>query len=176
MKQNLSHLKVFTFGVLFILIKSEILLGFDFCKADLSKAYPIIKKRTLSGVPFELMSVIAKGPDILEKLITHISYDLWDEVVTLKRDNHILNKGPVTDLEKKLCLTLNLKDLNPNSKDASLMVQILLNPMWGGRLAQVQNLSQNSTNSFWHVGVDWSQIKGLLPSEEILWQKEIEAP
>jgi hypothetical protein len=143
----------------------------------LCEAYPNIykqdiEKRIQSGIPFELMSVVFSENEILEKRVIHVSYDLWDEIISIKTSNQRITKVPFDRGQSELCKHLEVDGNNPPQKK-KYKLRLLLNPLWSNRVARLKISTYAELESKKFIDVNWDKIAEEMPSEKILLEMDL---
>jgi len=146
-----------------------------------------ILKKIKSGVPFELMSLFTSQKQIQCRKILHISFDLWDEVITVKEQEKIVSTFKLKKGLRALCPLLTCKNIsipsnnknkhksNSKGKSKKMIFRLLLNPMWQGRLKRLQGIVPMETKNrrAGIIHINWSNIGSQLPTKQLLIEKVI---
>ncbi len=131
-----------------------------------------ILKKIKSGVPFELMSLFTYQKQIQCRKILHITFDLWDEIITVKEQEKIISKFKLKKGLGALCPLLICKNLSVPSNN-KMKFRLLLNPMWQGRLKRLQGIVPMETKNrrAGIIHINWSNIGSGLPNKQLLIEK-----
>ncbi|MBI1860427.1 MAG: hypothetical protein HYR96_05875 [Deltaproteobacteria bacterium] len=125
-----------------------------------------IVPRIKTGVPFELMYLGSEGDALLCRQTIHLTYDLWDEKVSLNRGATQLGKFPLPQTLTALCGHLMCEP--SETPRGRYRARVLLNPLWEGRLARFQDSSGSGL-----VTINWRKLASTLPSEKLLLDVEV---
>lgn len=124
-----------------------------------------------AGVPFELMSALFEDGKLTQKKVVHISYNLWDEVITVKSAGKTAGKFPLKVGVTELCRHLDWEE--PAKSGHKQVVRLLLNPLWSERITRLQMSTGGEPNSKRMIGINWQKLADEMPSEKVLLEKEI---
>lgn len=134
----------------------------------MGKAYQEgIAPKIESGVPFELASQLLNEEKVVVRRIFHVKFDLWNEIVTVSEREKVIARFPLQKAKGELCTLLG--DLGP-LPSGRLHYQLLLNPMWDGRIARLKSRAANESGL---LKVDWGRLANQLPSESVLLETEV---
>lgn len=132
-----------------------------------------ILQKIQSGIPFELMGVLFdKSGDIHQRYPVRISFDLWDEVVTVESGEKILAKIPLKQTQEKLCSYLEMPS-TAFARGEHYTYRLLLNPMWAGRVARLRAQVAPGAESTAMLRVNWDKLAREMPSEKVLLEWEV---
>lgn len=131
-----------------------------------------IKSKIQAGVPFELMSAIFADGSLVEKKAVRVSFNLWDEIVSLKSGDQPLARFPFSDGENQLCKHLEVGDSLSNGRHYTY--RLLLNPLWGERITRLQVASEGSVESGKIMGINWRKLATEMPSDKVLLEKDLQ--
>jgi hypothetical protein len=144
------------------------------CEIDKSLYQKEIVPKILSGIPFEVMAVIfseQNGPTRSDsnssRRVLHISYNLWDEVITLNTNTEDRKTFPLAQGASKICRALTLE-----TSVSTGVVRLLLNPMWSERITRLHLSVRSDLENKKLIGIDWKKIAEDMPSEKILFERE----
>ena len=133
-----------------------------------------VKPKILSGIPFELMSLVSHGDDLVGRKVVHVQYDLWEEVVKIQNLAGQEDKVKLDQAEAELCFLLSgrPKTLKPGR---SYEHRILLNPMWKGRVERLKERLEavGGDTRTRLLDVDWKHVAADLPKENVLVTREL---
>ncbi|MEK6705426.1 MAG: hypothetical protein AABZ06_06535 [Bdellovibrionota bacterium] len=130
-----------------------------------------IKTKIRAGIPFELMSALFEDGALISKKVVHVNFNLWDEVLTLKSDDHLLGKISLADAPGLLCKFLELPEALKSGRHYTY--RLFLNPMWGERMARLQISTGHNLDNKRLVGINWKKLAEEMPSDKILLEKEV---
>lgn len=130
-----------------------------------------IKPKIQSGIPFELMGVLTEDGSLIARRVIHINFNLWDERVTMKSEDRVLAKVELKESGSMLCRHLEMSE--PLKRDKKYVYRLLLNPMWGERMARLQVFSGADLAQGRIIGINWRKLADEMPSDKILLEKEV---
>jgi len=138
-----------------------------------------VRKRILSGIPFELMGALfGTGSEqgmLLGKKSVHITYNLWDELILVRSGEKILGRFSIDDGRKELCKFLEIGMGVPGVVSGKkYRFRLLLNPMWNERMARLQIATSVELENRRLVDINWKKIAEDMPSEKVLMEEELE--
>jgi predicted transcriptional regulator len=133
-----------------------------------------IEPKITSGIPFELMALVAQNESVLCKRVIHITYNLWDEIVSIEDGEKLLHKIPLKKAGEQICRDLSCSFVAEKAnKQEKIVYKLLLNPMWPGRIARLKASLPEQGGSHSLLNIDWAEIVKEMPSEKELLTKEI---
>lgn len=148
--------------------------GFTLCEHFDKTFSSNISSKIQTGIPFELMSAIF-NPDgtLIQRIVIRVSFDLWEEIISLERDGKMIAKIPLREAKDRLCNYLSIsQDKLP--KKQKVIFRLLLNPLWEGSVARLK--SHVSSVGDVHnslLRVNWDQLSKGVSSEKILFEEEV---
>lgn len=131
-----------------------------------------ILSKVQAGIPFELMSAVFLEKNLISKKVIRISYNLWDEVVTLENLDQGVKKLPLEKSLDEICSLLQIRtsDLGPGKK---YVFKLLLNPMWSERITRLKISTAGELENRRLVDVNWKRISEEMSSEKVLFETEL---
>jgi len=130
-----------------------------------------IKAKIRAGIPFELMSALFEDGALVAKKVIHINFNLWDEVLTMKANDHLLGKISLIDAAEQLCKFLEIPETLKSGRRYTY--RLLLNPMWGERMARLQLSTGHDLDNKRLIGINWKKLAEEMPSDRVLLEKEV---
>ena len=161
-------MKTLMFMLILILFLSFKLKAESTCQSIKKIYVNEVKKKILTGVPFKILitsSVCRKD--------VHFAYDIWDEKtsITINEDKNTVIKLDLPKIENDFCnIILCNEELN---KSATVIIKILLNPLWGLRLKKLkESLPNNSNSNFTNYNLN--TLTGDLVNDKVLFEGKYE--
>jgi hypothetical protein len=122
--------------------------------------------RIKSGIPLRLLS-IATG-DQNYKSIIRVEFDLWSEMVSVAQVGKKKETCKLKDSAAVICRNLSFPEA-PIGK--SYDYRLLLNPLVGGRLRQLQNDKDGAGKL---IQVNWERLIRDLETEKVLLSEKVQ--
>ena len=141
----------------------------DFCGQMATVCKSKLTRKIQSGIPFELMTAVVTDGKIVCRNPVQVKYDLWDEQVSFHSNNTLLLKIPLSGACSKLCVFLHCR--GAQAFKGKMHYQILLNPVWEGRIARLKTLVPEGPSDRW-MTINWDKVSQTLPSEDVLAEGE----
>jgi hypothetical protein len=131
-----------------------------------------IERKLRGGVPFELMALWLQDGQVVARRVVHLSYDLWDEVITVKEEERVLKRIPSKQGAAEVCRFLEppTGDLKSGTK---IIYKLLLNPLWAGRVARLKASSALPGGEVGILHVNWDRVARELDPETTLLSQEL---
>lgn len=163
--QNLKHFALLA-GVIFY--HSPLSLG---CESFSASYAPKLIEKITSGIPFEIAAIVTQNEIIKAQANVHVSYDLWDETISLTHDRKTVVETSIGSVNHKLCALLSLQILAKNIKTPYLYT-VIFNPFWKERMSKLQKkAASNSENMF---TLNWSDFSAKLKKTQIMYSEKVE--
>lgn len=137
---------------------------------DLCPIYgPVHASETLprlkSGIPFKLLSVAAGDGSVVYRRIVRLTYDLWDEKVTVEALGQGTEDVPLGSVAPRICRALSF----PEAAPGRYRVRIFLNPVLGKGVEKLRT-GEIGTGL---LQVNWDRVLKEMETEKMLLDQEL---
>jgi hypothetical protein len=105
-----------------------------------------ILPKITGGIPLELVGLVTRGDELLDKKFVRVQYDLWDETVTLSAGSNAGKPIPLKAAEQAICTLFGGAEGSVEAGAGSTL-RMYLNPVFEGRLQRIAEKMASETNA-----------------------------